>query len=356
MANVEWLEIPFRLSDSYGDSIDINLLQGTTGAGPSGADTGPQWLLDATKCQAGSAKRVTRDNSPQNNGEIVHRHFKTGLIMQLGMIAANVTQLPIGGPGGSAGEYEPAYGNQLVDLDDQLMLVLDRIENEDGILTWSPTGHANRSMLGARWLGPDGLGGAAFTAVLEARENDVFTTVQFALLCQYPYIVDSQLCCAYIDADTPSVTFTQGGTTPYFPIVHLNASDANVTSEVTISCTNAINGTPPGSPLNMVYNPNLPGAVEIAALKSIEFDMFKNTAYFGDICDGGSLDAGDTGCGGPDCVENSPYDCDFIIGSAKAGIDVQKSDFWSLVPGSNTISISGDSNASAWVYFTGAYV
>lgn len=316
MANVQWLEIPFHLISQYGGDVHFNPILGTT--------PGPQWLLDADKCQAGSAKRVTRDNSPQTGGEIVHRHFKTGFVMQIGAIAVNV--LDASSPG--SGNMEPCCGSDLVDLSDGLMRCLDGMENIDGSLNWVPSGYPKtidgppstvqdgRSMFGARWLGPDGLGGAAFTAVLEERDTTFFTAVQFALVCPYPYATDTNEVDTDITDGGGAVDIDQGGSTEFWPVIEVYGPSTGFT----ITCVNAPNGTQ-----NLIYDSTLPGALPIDVGDHIEFNFFTNTAYF-------------NGSGG----------------NAKAGIDVANSDFWSLVantpsgPVTNAISIVGADATVKW--------
>jgi hypothetical protein len=302
MANVEWAEIPFAINSQFQGSFPFNNLR--TGG------TGPQIILDPTKCQAGSAKRVTRDNSPQRGGEIMHKHFKTGFVMQFGGIAVDVLDA-------AGGVMEPLCGAPLVDLLDQLMRTLDGIENLDGNVIWTPTGHPARAMYGARWLGPDGLGGAAFTAVLESRDSDVFVAIQFALVCPFPYAMNAADTTTALGGSTP-VTIVQGGSTDFWPVVHVYGP----TASFNIVCTNAQYGT-----RQLVYDSTLPGAAAIAGGQAIEFDFFRNTAYFGPA-------------GGP-----------YTGANAKPGIDVLNSDFWVLAPGnpsSNVVEIFGASADIIW--------
>lgn len=260
---------------------------------------GPQFILDPDKCQAGSAKRVTRDNTAQRGGEILHKHFKTGFVMQIGGIYANVLN-----PDGC--EMEPLCGSDLVELDDLLMLNLDAMENVDGSIAWTPTGFTDRAVFGARWLGPDGIGGAAFTAVLVERDDQIWSGFQVALVSPFPYAVDAAVTETSLEDGTP-VTVTNNGTTEYWPVVEVYGP----TSAFTI--TNNTTG------LTLSYNAGFPGAGPILSGHLIEFDYFRNTAYF-----------------------------DYDQNPAMAGIDVAQSDFWSLVPGDNEIEIAGADGLLKW--------
>jgi hypothetical protein len=292
MANVQWQEIPFCLVTP---TVSLPFNPQLTGA------SGPALILDADKCQAGSAKRVTRDNTPQRGGEIMHKHFKTGFVMQIGGYYANVlnaSTVPC--------QMEPACGADLVELDDMLMRALDSIENEDGRLIWTPTGYPNRMVDALRWLGPDGVGGAAFTAVLTEREDQIFTGFQVALVSPYPYAS------AEAEIDTPlddgvPVTLDNVGTTDFWPVVEVYGPTSAFTLE------NVTTGEA------LVYNAGFPLANPIGSGHFIEFDFFRNTAYF----DG----SGNT---------------------ALPGVDVLNSDFWSLAPGDNVIELSGATGLVKW--------
>jgi len=300
--NVQWNDIPFQMQ-SFRGNLDLNpFLSGTTG---------PQWILQPEKCQAGSAKRVARDNSPQKGGEIVHRHFKAGLVMQLGMLGVNVIATDTDG----GATILPACGSDLVDLFDNLLLVLNAMENSDGRMIWTPTGHATRLMDAARWLGSDGQAGGAFTSVVTTPESDVFTAAEFALLSPLPYAMDYTQIVTNLTSGVPAV-LDNTGNTDFFPVIHVFGP----TSLFTI--TNITNS------LSLTYDASLPGASSVGGAQAIEFDFFRETAYFGPTL-------------GP-----------WTGANAKPGIDVLASDFWPLTPGNNIVEITG---ANATVLWQAAY-
>lgn len=244
-------------------------------------------------CQAGSAKRVTRDNSAQKSGEIVHKKFKAGLVMQLKMLAVDVIA--------EEGEMIPVCGSDLVDLYDELCLILNGMENMDGRLIWTPSGHTTRLMDAARWLGSDGSGGGAFTSVVTTPENDVFTSVEFALLSPFPYAMNyPQSMPNSLSPSTPT-TFTNTGNTDFYPVlqVHGGADPSFVVHNNTTG-------------LLLSYSSSLPGAPPVGSSSYIEFDFFRDTAYV----DGDQR-------------------------NAKPGIDILTSDFWPIVPGANILEYDG---------------
>lgn len=314
--NVQWLEIPWGLNSQYGGDVAFNPFWNGV--------TGPQWLLSADGCAIGPAMRVTRDNSPQQDGEIVHRHFRTGTIAQLKLIAAYVENPSYDDDSNiiGAGDFTPVCGADLVDLDDALMACLFGMQNIDGSLNWTPgsppgTGSGSelpgRTLYATRWLGPDGLGGATFTATQEQRDTDVFVTVQFALLSPYPYAAATTLTTTSLPNGTP-VEIRQDGTCDYFPVVNVfGPSDG-----FTLTCENSIYGTQ-----QLVYNSALPGASPLASsgdTKAVQINMFANTLYFG--------------------PEGGPYNGD----PANAGVDVTQTYFWVLTSGFagiNTVTLTG---------------
>lgn len=303
MPNVQWTDIPFQLI-STAVTIDLNPLIGVI-APSSPHPLGPQWIVLPDGSQAGSAKRVTRDNSPQKGGEIVHKHFKAGLVFQLKMIACDVKTVE--------GEMTAVCGSDLVTLFDQLLLCLNAMENVDGRLVWTPTGHASRLMDAARWLGSDGQAGGAFTSVVTDMENEVFTGATFALLSPFPYAIDYAQTTTEVGGSAGVVTIDNTGNTDFFPVLHVNGPTSafqfyNHTTDMVLS-----------------YDATFPGASPIASGRSVEFDFFRETAYFGPV-------------GGP-----------WTGANAKPGIDIVLSDFWPITPGVSTnIELVGASGQLLW--------
>lgn len=303
MANVQWREIPFFLNAVAPDG-DLSVAQPQVAFNPLmlGND-GPQWLVDPDNCQCGAGMRVTRDSVPQSGGDIMHKHFKTGFVFQMAAIAAVIK----GAVSGEGGEISgPVCGSDLVDMFDNLMFTLNAMQNVDGNLIWQPTGHPDRAMYSARWLGADGSGGTGFTAVETERDDEIFVGITFALLSPFPYAMDAAQTTTPLGGSSP-VTITQGGTVEFFPVIRVFGPTSafvlhnNTTGEL------------------LSYSAAFPGASAIPPGQYIEFDFFRNTAYFNG--DGAN---------------------------AKPGIDVLNSDFWSLIPGDNELECDGASADLLW--------
>lgn len=319
MPNVQWSDIPFALETPEGsgaDALAFNpFLDITNPVTHFSRIAGPQWILLPEKCQAGSAKRVARDNTPQKGGEVIHRKFKAGLVIQLGLLAVNVKSAPAL-PGSV--EYEPACDADLVDLFDLLIGHLDSIENADGRLTWAPSGKPARMMDAARWLGPEGGGAGAFTSVLTEIDTVVFTAAQFALLCPFPYAMDAAQTITCVGGPTPNCSgsssvavATNNGTTGFYPVLRVYGPSSSFQIVRTSILT--------GETQSFVYEASLPRASSIPSGEFIELDFFRETAYF-------------NGSGA----------------NAKPGIDVLNSDFWALEKGDNILAITGATADVFW--------
>lgn len=316
MPTCQWVDIPFGLETPAGN-IGFNAFLSVTNPVTLLANqTGPQWQLDVDKCGAGASKRVTRDNIPQKDGEIIHRYFRGGLVMQLGALAVDVTQAATDAEGVGNTVFEPACLNDLVVLFDDLQRKLNSVSNANARLSWVPSGKPVRMQDKARWIGPDAGGGGGFQAVQVAIDDNVFTSVQFALLCPFPYGMDATEISTELSG-TP-VTVDNVGTCPFFPVIKVFGP----ATSFTIIVENAVTG----QIFNLIYDSSLPGAHAIGGGGDyIEFDFFRETAYLNG--DGASR---------------------------KSGVDIFNSDFWSLTAGLNDVSIVGD-QASATMLWQAAW-
>lgn len=315
--NVQWKEIPFALETPVGggaDALALNpYLAITNPVTHFSSIGGPQWMVDAGSA-IGAAKRVARDNAPQKPGEVVHKKFKSGLVTQLRLLAVSFVD-PVGGG------MIPACDEDLVDLFDGLLRHLNSIENTDGRLTWLPTNKVARMSDDVRWLGSDGGGGGGFTSITAEVDDVVFTGVQFALLSPFPYAMDAPQTITCLGGETPncsgsgaSVLITNDGTGAFYPVLRVYGPPFD-TGFFQIDRTSTLTG----ETLSLVYDASLPGASNLLAGDFIEFDFFRETAYFG-------------GSGA----------------NAKPGIDVQLSDFWPLETGDNVLSIGGAAADVFW--------
>lgn len=303
MITAEW-DIPMTLQTPAGDlPFNQHLVVGT-----SPLDDLGYFLLDSSKCSTGVARRVTRTNLAQADGEITHRKFKTGYVVQLSaqLWASREPDLP-------------ACAGELRAMIDYLGLILNSIDNEDGRLVWQPSQRAGetiaqRALSPVRVLGASGEGSGGFaTVVLEKDADGPLVEVTFAMLCQLPYAQDAAQTTTAL-ADGVHTHIFNGGNADYFPVVWVDGPTN------TFTLTNYSNLDDQGNPLQIEYlGTALPGGATIAGGHFVEFLFWQNTAYL-----------------------------DRNGANLKPGIDIPASDFWTLVPGDNDIVLSGASGSIFW--------
>lgn len=309
---LEW-EVPFTLTTPEG-SLPFNQLVSV------GDDALGFYLLDRSKCSAGSARRITRQNLAQADGEITKRKFRTGYVFELN---AQLWQV---GTDDTAGGAVPACEGALRELGDLLDLHLNAIENTDGSLTWQPTPWpsdvmiAERAAYQLRSLGPSGQNsdGEFVSVAVEEDAESPLVDVTFALITSLPYYMDA----AESDTDiTSGGTLDNTGNADFFGVLEVYGP----TNGFTITNTSVTDEA--GNPLQITYDASLPGASSILSGHYVEIDLFRNTVYL----DGNS----------------SNY---------KPGINVEVTDFWPLVPGSNVITVSDYTGAQIVMKWQPAYV
>lgn len=256
------------------------------------------YILDRARCSAGAARRITRNNLPQADGEITHRKFRSGQVLELNVQMWEDQNLP-------------ACGGVLREMGDLLELHLNAIENADGRLQWTPTTWptggtplVDRMADSVRSLGPSGQGDGGFVSVVVEEDADSpLTVVTFALLTPLPYLMDAPQTTTDI---TAGGTLTNTGNADFFPVMKVYGP----TDTFTITNTSVTDEQ--GNPLEVRYDTALPGAASIAAGHYAEIDFFRNTIYL----DGNSS-------------------------NLKPGIDVTVTDLFPLVPGPNMITVGG---------------
>lgn len=275
------------------------------------------YVLDRTRCSAGAARRITRTNLPQADGEITHRKFKQGYVIELNMQLWETI-----GEGAI-----PACGGTLREMGDLLDLHLNAIENADGRLMWEPTSWpdtgptlSQRMVDKVRSLGPSGQGsdGSFVSVVAEQDAESPLVVVTFALLSPLPYAMDFTQITTNV---YPSATLTNEGNTNFYPVmqVHGPASSFAITNN-SVTDEN-------GNVLSVVYDSTLPGAVTIGSGHYAEIDFFRETIFL-----------------------------DGHFANLSAGIDVTLSDFFPLVPGDNDITVGAYTGSQIDVLWQSAYV
>jgi hypothetical protein len=323
--NLEW-DVPFFLISP------VNAADTSPGPPPLpfnktpamiGGDHLGYFVLDPARCVAGAGRRVTRNNLAQADGELTHRKFKTGYVMQLDVQFWE----RIGAEG------QPACAGTLREMADLLGEYLETIANIDGQLVWQPSPWPadaplpNRRLLDmARSLGPSGDGGGGFVSITQEKDADSpLTAVTFALLSPLPYVTDYMNWPDSPDAEVSFATETSPGVNQQAPDARVTvANEGNVEYQpifrihgpasyckiINYSAVDEI-----GRPLQIVYDATLRGGFPIPDGKYVEIDCFHSTARL-------------------------HYGAGLGTANAKACIDVLETDFFGLVPGDNDLFVN----------------
>lgn len=285
MPLAEW-DVPFLVTSPRG-TLKLNEPQGG-----SGANKDDLYLLDESKCRAGiSALRTTNHDKPQDDGAYLHRIFKSYSVITL------EAELWVG----AVGDAEPACDADRVRMLDNLMDHIDGlldpaqalIDSGQTKIQWSPTGAAHDRMLNRV---------KTLTWPTEVITNPVMA-VDFELHSPIPYAMDVN---EQVSAIAPAITIVNGGTTAFHPVFRVHGPVGQFSIENIV----------PGLFIN--YDENLPGAVPIASGHYAEIATFGNTIF---------LDGSST--------------------NLMAGLDVQTSDFWKLLRGSNDLAYTSDNVLSS---------
>lgn len=229
--------VPFELSRLVSseptDSLPFNA--------PSGLSSAAEmwFMLDEQKCWAKPGMRVTRDNIPQADGDIIHRSFTTGFQMHLA-VQFWLT------------ENDRACGEDLRVMWDALMRHLWPLIRDDGRIQWTPSGYGADRMLNE-------------VRMLEwptVSWQDGVASAEFDLYTRFPYAMDATQQTISLDA-----IINNDGNAEFYPVikVHGPASDFELLNFTT--------------GLNLSYDAGNPGAAAIAGGHFAEFDFFRNTVY-----------------------------------------------------------------------------
>lgn len=246
------------------------------------------YLLRPDGCQLNNTVRMTKENVPQEDGEVLHRRFVAGMEMTLAIqFWQNADQI--------------ACDEQLEAMLDDLMGYLYGLLNapdNQGRVSWLPVGLSS-STSNYRMLDDVRL----MTYGVEARQPGGPLEIGVTLDTAWPYAEDlTQL--------SPSIpgNVVNNGNRPTYPVWQVYGSFTSFTLAATF---------PDTSTAEFTYDGNLPGAVAVTAPDYLEIDTFKNTVYL-------------NGSGA----------------NRKPGIVMTDSEFFSLPPGTTTIAISGVGGSS----------
>lgn len=171
--------------------------------------------------------------------------------------------------------------------------------DEDDVVSrriqWIPTSYGQARILGDVRLNEDP------TSAL-----DTWTTFAFSLHSPFPYAIDETETTTSI-GDGASVTISNPGNCPVYPNVKVYGAASAFTY------SNATYG------IDMIYDDSLPGAIAIGGGDYGFFGHFANNVFLN-----GSSD------------------------NLIAGVDIENSDFFPLMPGDNEIGISGAAMDLVW--------
>ncbi len=243
----------------------------------------PIYLTIKDGAESGTDVRSTSDPVPQGFGTIWHRGFANGYIVKM---AVEYWTLGTGGAPVPATELTDPTAQE---MDDLLMRHFRSLFDGGGRILYEPAGLPVRLI--------DDLFAIAKPTLSEGQAN-TSTVLQFG--SELPYIIDFTQTTTTLTAGSPTQTLDNTGSAPYYPVFKVHgAFDYFVLENETTG-------------MQIVYDDSLPGAVSVGGGNYIEIDTFRNTVYLN----------GDQA-------------------SRKAGIYIPTSDFWTLEPGDNVVTIAG---------------
>lgn len=236
------------------------------------------YKFDQSGCDAGADLRVTVNDIPQADGSILGRVFAEGYRMRLAIQLWEA-------------DDQPACDTILREMADALALHLWALRDPDsgGRIQWEPSGADTRMLDQIKIIEREQI----------TFESGSICTVTFALATRYPYAMDLTETTTTITSGNGDV-ITNSGTAEFWPVFKVYGPTSSFTLENTTQ------------DLRIIYDASLPGGFGISGGSYVEIDTFRNTAYI-----------------------------DGNMANAKPNIDMERSDFWSLTPGVNTINMTG---------------
>lgn len=282
--NLEW-DVPHAIVSPQG-TLHLNI------AGPAlSSGLFPVFLIQPTPYSIVPASfRSVRDNISQADGSSLQPPFLSGLLASLD-VQYQTQHYPDDGS-----DRSPACGADLRQMDERLTLHLNALRSFSSTptvnqrLQWTPRGYGGDRMITAvllaAWLAPD-------------FSNSPLATTSFQIATPFPYAIDAAQTDTAIAAGGTGVV-VNGGNATQMPIMRAYGP----TSAFVIENQHTAE--------LLSYDGGRPGAVSIAAAHYAEIDCFAGTIRL----DGTGAD---------------------LI----AGLDPTFTDFFGLVPGSQTIAATG---------------
>lgn len=286
MPLADW-SVPFTLTSSAYSPTPLTF--NTPFAFPSGTGI---YFLRADGCSLNNQVRQTKDFVPQADGAILHRRFVAGMEMTL---AIQMWE----------SDSQVACDTLLQEMVDELMGYLYGLLNagdNEGRISWVPEGGSSATST-SRMLDDIRL----LTYPVESNQSAAYE-VGFTVDCALPYAEDlTQL--------APSIaggggTVVNNGNRPTYPVWQIyNGSGANLA----FTLTNTTTGD------SFSFNDALPGCANIASGEYVEIDTFRNSVT--------KVAAGPT------------------LSNVAAGVVMTTSDFFSIPPGSNAITLTASTGS-----------
>jgi hypothetical protein len=280
MPLADWT-VPFSLTSAVYSATPLAF--NTPVVFPSGTGT---YFLRSDGCSLDNQVRQTKDFVPQADGSILHRRFVAGMEMSLAIQMWEGTD-------------NVACDSLLQEMLDDLMGYLYGLLNagdNEGRISWVPEGGSSATST-SRMLDDIRL----LSYPKESQQSAAYE-VTVTIDCALPYSEDlTQL--------APSIaggggTVINNGNRPTYPVWQVyNGSGANLA----FTLTNTTTGD------SFSFDDSLPGCANIASGEYVEIDTFRNSVT--------KVAAGPT------------------LSNVAAGVVMTTSDFFSIPPGSNTITL-----------------
>jgi Siphovirus-type tail component, C-terminal domain len=261
--------------------------------------SGMTLVLDPTKCSCSAPIRLTADNVSQGDGSILHREFVEGYQMRFGGWIMEA-------------QDQPACAADLRSFWDELQRHLHALLGNDVALDgdnsrvqWTPTDYGQDRLLAELRL---------LEEAVAAYDGGV-TSVTFAIHSRFPFAVDALEQTQRVEEGGGSEIVVNGGNAPAYPLFKFYGP---IAGEVQISNLTRDQ--------TWIYDTALPGASVILVGDYGLAGTFAQNVYL-------------NGAGA----------------NLKPGVDVEQSDFWTLAPGPNTISVDGDSGVQVDIIWNNAW-
>lgn len=262
---------------------------GTLNINPLDTDSADHWKTVAAECRAGWSVRSRPSDIPRQNGQIKRRRFISGT-------SATLTMEPW-----MAGAEQPVCGSQLTEMMDDLRYHLWclAVDTDDtGRVAFHVEAAPPPSIISSVRMLDDI---ALLSIDDDTLVDDIRRRISFTVDSPFPYLLSQEQRIEVINATTDTITMYGGA--DFFPVVQVYGAFS--TFEITHN----------GLGVSIGYDDTRPGAPSIGGGQYLEIDFFRQTA---------------TKVAGA------------VLTDAWAGLIAESGDFFTLVPGANSITTDAD--------------